>query len=414
MRHLRSDPGPDSGRACFRENHPMSKKNSLAIMVRSSLLLGLCAHGVVQAGLSAVVAVEPTARKASYSIHYSALDAALSRAAAQPVSASASEDMADVMRATRSAGFDIFIGPAQVAASALHRGYELVGATQASEPFLLVVRKEVSDIPGLKTRRIYLPQQDSIYTYMARGLLNQGGLSMQDMKVAHERFPQAGLTALMLGAADATVVTASEWNEWSAQNPQIGRVLAKTEGVPAGLSVVLKKDLPADVRGRLSSFFNAPPAAVGLPATKFKPEGSEYKRVSELGLFTPTSLPGVTRVSAREAQKLQGQGALLVDTRTEKEFQARHIPGAVWAPYIEKSLKDIAFNAAQDDFSALAKVDKLDVNRAVIFACNGAECWKSYKAARVAQQKGFKKVHWLRGGLPEWEAEGLPVQNAAP
>ena len=29
------------------------------------------------------------------------------------------------------------------------------------------------------------------------------------MKVQHERFPQAGLTALLLGAADATVVTAA-------------------------------------------------------------------------------------------------------------------------------------------------------------------------------------------------------------
>lgn len=377
-------------------------------------LLGLWICGGAQAALNAVVAVEPTAKKASYSINYSALDAALSRASGQAVSTTASEDLADVMRATRSAGFDVFIGPAQVAASALHRGYELVGATHASEPFLLVVRKEVADIPGLKSRRIYLPQQDSIYTYMARGLLNQGGLSMQDMKVQHERFPQAGLTALMLGAADATVVLASDWNEWSAQYPQVGRVLAKSEGVPAGLSVVVNKELSPELRGRLAAFFATPSATTGLPAAKFKPDGVEYKRVSELGLFTPTSLPGVTRVSAREAQTLQSQGALLVDTRTEKEFQTRRIPGAVWAPYIEKSLKDIAFNAGQDDFSALGKLDKLDPNRAVIFACNGAECWKSYKAAKVAQQKGFKKVHWLRGGLPEWEAEGLPVQKEAP
>lgn len=384
-------------------------------LLRRSLWLIACASATAQAGLSAVVAVEPTAKKATYNIYFSALDSALSRAAAQPVAASASEDLADVMRATRSAGFDIFIGPAQVAASALHRGYELVGASQASEPYLLVVRKDFADIPALKTRRIYLPQQDSIYTYMARGLLNQGGLSMQDMKVQHERFPQAGLTALLLGAADATVVTAGDWAEWSALNPTVGRVLAKTDPVPAGLSVVIKKDLPADVRARLSAWFAAPPAGVGLPPTKFKPEAGEYKRVSELGLFTPTALPGVTRVSARDAQKLQAQGALLIDTRTEKEFAARHIPGAVWAAYVEKSLKDIAFNAAQDDFSALGKIDKLDPNRALIFACNGAECWKSYKAARVALQKGFKKVYWLRGGLPEWEAEGLPVQqNAAP
>lgn len=374
-------------------------------------LLSLLLAAQAQAALNAVVVIEPTAKKAAYSIHYSALDAALSRAAGQPVTASASEDLADVMRATRSGGFDLFIGPAQVAASALQRGYELIGATQASEAYVLVVRNDVTELAALKGRRLYLPQQDSLYTYMARGLLNQGGLSMQDMKVQHERYPQAGLTALMLGAADATVVVAGDWAEWTAGNPGMGKVLAKSDAVPAGLSVVAKKELPGDVRGRLASWFAAPPAAAGLPAARFKPEAGEYKKVAELGLFTPTALPGVTRVSAREAQALMAKGAVLVDTRTEKEFQARHIPGAVWAAYVEKSLKDVAFNAAQDDFSALAKVAGLDPAKPVIFACNGAECWKSYKAAKLAQSKGYKKVHWLRGGLPEWEAEGLPVQG---
>jgi 3-mercaptopyruvate sulfurtransferase SseA len=47
----------------------------------------------------------------------------------------------------------------------------------------------------------------------------------------------------------------------------------------------------------------------------------------------------------------------------------------------------------------------------VIFQCNGPECWKSYKAARVALSKGFKSVYWFRGGYPEWEAAGLPVES---
>ena len=54
---------------------------------------------------------------------------------------------------------------------------------------------------------------------------------------------------------------------------------------------------------------------------------------------------------------------------------------------------------------------KLDKTKPVIFACNGAECWKSYKAAKVAAAKGFKSVYWLRGGLPEWDAGGLPTEG---
>jgi len=47
----------------------------------------------------------------------------------------------------------------------------------------------------------------------------------------------------------------------------------------------------------------------------------------------------------------------------------------------------------------------------VIFACNGVECWLSYKAAKVATTKGFQSVYWLRGGLPEWDAAGLPTEG---
>ena len=82
-----------------------------------------------QAQLTAIVAVEPTAKKAAHTIVRSALETGLTQAAGQPLKLSTSEDLADVMRATRSAGYDVFIGPAQVAASALQRGYELVGAT---------------------------------------------------------------------------------------------------------------------------------------------------------------------------------------------------------------------------------------------------------------------------------------------
>lgn len=103
--------------------------------------------------------------------------------------------------------------------------------------------------------------------------------------------------------------------------------------------------------------------------------------------------------------------AVVVDTRTEKEYKAKHIRGAVFAAYVEKSLKDVAFNAAQDDFQALDKVSTLEKTKPVIFACNGAECWKSYKAAKVAVTKGFKSVYWLRGGLPEWDAAGLPTEG---
>lgn len=364
-----------------------------------------------QAQLTALVAVEPTAKKAAHSILRSAAEAGLSKAAGQSVTVTTSEDLADVMRATRSAGFDIFIGPAQVAASALQRGYELVGATQKSDKYLLVGQPQAT-VAAMKGRRLYLPQQDSIYTYMARGMLNEAGLSFHDLKaVQYEKFPQAGLSALTLGTTDATVVREDDWAEWSATHPKGATVLATSQPVPGGFTVVVKKDLPADTRSKLAQWFGTSSAATGLPPVALRPESAEYRRVAELGLFTPTALPGVNRVSAKEAQDLLARGAMLVDTRTEKEYKARRIRGAVFAAYVEKSLKDVAFNAAQDDFQALDKVPKLEKTTPVIFACNGAECWKSYKAAKVAAAKGFQTVYWLRGGLPEWVENGLPTEG---
>ena len=362
--------------------------------------------------LSAIVAVEPTARKAAHTILRSAAESGLAKAAGQPVTLAISEDLADVMRATRSAGYDVFIGPAQVAASALQRGYELVGSTQKSEKYLLVGLPAIASVPGMKGQRLYLPQQDSIYTYMARGMLNEAGLSFQDLRaVQYEKYPQAGLTALTLGSADATVVREADWLQWAAQHPGAARVLATSQPVPAGFSVVVKKDLPADARSKLSQWFANAPSSTGLAAVVEQADKAQYRRVAELGLFTPTSLPGVERISAPQAQALLAQGATLVDTRTASEFKAKRIRGAVFAAYVEKSLKDVAFNPTQDDFQSLDRLAGLDKAKPVIFACNGAECWKSYKAAKVAAGKGYKSVYWLRGGLPEWVEAGLPTEG---
>ena len=374
------------------------------------LLWGLgCSTALAQ--LTAIVVVEPTARKAAHSILRTSAESGLSKAAGQPVTLTTSDDLADVMRATRSASYDIFIAPAQVAASALQRGYELVGATHKSDKYLLVGLQPIATVPAMKGRRLYLPQQDSIYTYMARGMLSEAGLSFQDLRaVQYEKFPQAGLTALTLATADATVVREDDWAEWSAVHPGIARVLATSQPVPGGFSIVVKKDLPADARSKLAQWFSTSSSASGLPLVSVRPEAMEYRRVAELGLLSPTSLPGVTRITAREAQTLLAQGATLVDARTEKEFKTKRIRGAVSATYVERSLKDVAFNAAQDDFQALDKLS-LDKTKPVIFACNGVECWLSYKAAKVATTKGFKSVYWLRGGLPEWDAAGLPTEG---
>jgi rhodanese-related sulfurtransferase/ABC-type phosphate/phosphonate transport system substrate-binding protein len=375
--------------------------------VLSSLLLSLAAASAAASELTAIVAIEPTSKKDGMTVSRAVLASSLGKATGMAVSVVTSEDLADVMRATRSGGFDIFIAPPQVAASALMRGYELVGATDRAEHYVLVGRARLGSTGEVKGGRLYLPQQDSIYTYMARGMLNASGLSFKDLGgVQHERYPQAGLTAVMLGQSDATVVRRGDWEEWSKEHAGTAKVLATSTPVPGGFSVVVRKELPAEVRSRVASWFAGSAQAAGMKPVTVRAELSEYKTVAELGLFTPTLLPGAKMVGAREVEQLIARGAVVVDTRTEKEYATKRIPGAVFVPYHEKSLKDVAFDASKDDFAGLAKLDK---SKPTVFACNGAECWKSYKASRVALTAGMKEVYWFRGGLPEWEATGLPV-----
>ena len=379
------------------------------------LLCGLIASGslsVAAADLSVWVALEPTQRKEGLMISRPGLESSLGTLLNAPVSATSTEDLTDTLRATRSAAHAIFIAPPQVAASALTHGYELLGSTDPQEEYVLVGRPTIASASALKAGRIYLPQQDSIYTYMARGMLTANGLSFKDLaKVEFARLPQAGLAAVTLGVSECTVVRKRDWDEWQQANPGRAKVLASSGPVPGGLSVVVRKDVPPEQRARLVRWFGSSAQTAGLKNLAAFATPAHYERVAQLGTFTPTALPGAKVVAAAEVRQLIDSGAVVVDTRTEKEFNAKRLPGARFVPYAEKSLKDVAYDAALDDFSGLKS---LDPSKPTVFHCNGAECWKSYKATKAALTAGFRQVYWFRGGLPEWEKAGMPLDREAP
>lgn len=390
----------------------MPKTNSLRLRhfmhcVSSAFLLGAATHA--SADISLLLSLEPTSKQSTSHISTHGMEASITTALRQKTSVTKSEDLAEAMRSTRSGGYDLYISSAQIAASALAHGYELLGATDKLEKYVLVGRKSVASVAALKNNKLYLPQQDSIYTYMARGMLNASGLSLKDLKVvAYERYPNAGLVALKLGMFDSTVVRLGDWEQWNTENPGVASVLATSSAVPGGFSVVMKTSVAPEVRAKLVKWFATSGDAIGLKPLSVQPELADYKAVAQLGTFTPTSLPGAKLVTATEVQKLVAQGAIFVDTRSEKEFKAKRVPQAVFAPYHEKSVKDVVFDVALDDFSALGKLAK---TKATIFSCNGAECWKSYKASKFAVAKGFTEVYWFRGGLPEWELAGLTTDK---
>lgn len=123
---------------------------------------------------------------------------------------------------------------------------------------------------------------------------------------------------------------------------------------------------------------------------------------------TPPKLDGTQTVGADQVKELHAKGVPMFDARVAAEYAEKTIKGAINVPYKEKSAKDPGFDRTKDQFD----VSKLPADKAapLVVFCNGPECWKSYKAAVVARDAGYKHIYWFRGGMPEWSAKGLPTQ----
>ena len=366
--------------------------------------------GSAIADLRIMVGVDPSDRE-SMVISVLDMQQTLGRIAGQPVHAVKSQDLGDVMRSTRTGEYDVYIAPAHVAASALAHGYTLIGSTDRDELYQLVARPGAKAPADLNGGKIYLTQQDSVAAYMARGMLNEAGQSLKMFQqVFYRTTSGAGLFAIDAGLVDATVAKKGDYENWVKQSSSKSAVLLSSRAVPGGMSVVVKNALPEATRSKLENWLVSPGGTLaGIGKVSYHSELANYKYVAALGNWTPSQLPGVTMVTANQVVALQQKNVPIIDVRLAKEYHEKHIRGAQSIPYAEKSLKDVAFDPALDQWAGPEKLDKA---KPVIFHCNGAECWKSYKAAKVALSKGFTTIYWFRGGFPEWESSGLAVESS--
>jgi rhodanese-related sulfurtransferase len=338
----------------------------------------------------------------------------LTRATGARTTITQTSSMAEVMRASRTVENEIIIAPAHVTASAILHAYQLLATSGQEQTYVLVAKNSIDSVDKLVGKRIYMPQQDSLRSYVAKGLLTESGVKLaQFSKVTYGNTSGGGLVALGFDMADVTVADEVQAKEWIASHPGQGRILKTTRPVPGGMSMVVRKDFCATDCARLSDWVNSNDGSipgVGRFRLASADAGKQFTYVASLGITTPDTLKGVTRVSAEEVVELARQGATIVDTRSQKEFDSEHVRGAVLASYLEKSLKEVDFDASKDDFTALKNVPK---DKPVVFFCNGPECWKSYKASRAATAAGYPKIYWFRGGMPEWRDKRLPVDGSA-
>ena len=382
--------------------------------IAAAALLALCAlHADAAGDVKVLLGIDPA--EATTDVPLSASlgpSPSLSRATGARTTITQSGSMADVMRASRTLENEIIIAPAHVTASAILHAYQLVATSGQEQVFVLVTKNEIDSMDKVAGKRLYLPQQDSLRSYVAKGLLTESGIKLAKFSnVTYGNTSGGGLYALAFDIADVTIAEKSEAERWIAAHPGRARILKSTRPVPGGLNVVVRKDFCASECARLADWANSSDGvipgiarfhAVSADAAK------QFTYVASLGITTPDALKGVTRVGAEEVAELAKQGVTLVDTRTQKEYENEHVRGAVLVPYVEKSLKEIDFDAAKDDFSALKA---LPTDKPVVFFCNGPECWKSYKASRAASLAGYTKVYWFRGGMPEWREKHMPVDG---
>lgn len=317
-------------------------------------------------------------------------------------------DLKDAMRASRTQENDALLAPAHVTASALAHGYELVATSGGEERFVLVGEASLRDVAALKDRAVHFPLEDSLRSYVGRSLITAGGLPLRAVHVRYAESSLAGLMSIGGQWIQGTIAGEEEWRKWDAANPGKTKVLATSRGLPAGYGVTVRASAsPATKKAVVQWVTSNTNILPGVKRFRATGDVAPFEYVASLGIFTPPDLPGVKRVTAAEANALATRGAQLIDVRTEREFNARHARGATLVPYVEKSLKEPQFDAAVDTFSGLTRLDRA---RPVVFMCNGAECWKSYKASSAARAAGFGEVYWLRGGLPEWVKSDLPTE----
>ena len=102
---------------------------------------------------------------------------------------------------------------------------------------------------------------------------------------------------------------------------------------------------------------------------------------------------GGQSVGPIEAVRLLNQGAVLLDVRSQAEFDSGHILDARHVP--------------QDQLASSGETLKKFKDKVVIACCESG--MRSGASVRVLQSQGFTKVVNLKGGLQAWRAENLPL-----
>jgi len=110
----------------------------------------------------------------------------------------------------------------------------------------------------------------------------------------------------------------------------------------------------------------------------------------------PQTQPTVKRISLEEFEKMRkDKGAVVLDVRTPREFEAGHVPGAVNIPWQSR------------DFDK--QVEKLDKSKTYLVHCYSGT--RSAAATKEMTKLNFDHLFDFSGGMRAYQRAKMPVEK---
>jgi PQQ-dependent catabolism-associated CXXCW motif protein len=174
---------------------------------------------------------------------------------------------------------------------------------------------------------------------------------------------------------------------------------------------------------RLAIALIAVTVACGASAAGNVEEPLAY-RMEKYGAPVPATLQGARVLSTKDAEALWHEGeSVFIDVLPRppkpelpagtlwREPPHSDIPGSVW-------LADVGYGGLTSEMEdwyrdSLAELTSSDFSRSLVIYCR-ANCWMSWNAAKRAVVWGYTNVSWYPGGVEDWQAAKLPLEEQRP